>query len=235
VLGQILFEEDPGAADLGSGDFPGLGTTTEFLRMAAQERSSFLDIERPHNDIPAGVASTALTEDSHDADSPTATRAKHPSPLENLELVMAQDSEGDTRHSTLDRRFERGHVLCAQHAMRVMQPHRRDREAQPFHILWRWCLRPLCVKRSEVGGRSTPGLEVIGYTLAREIQKLAPATRVLLTTGFDRDMVDVNASGSLEFEIINKPYGLSDLARRIRIMLDGPAGSIRDARRPSIT
>lgn len=76
-----------------------------------------------------------------------------------------------------------------------------------------------------------------GYTLSREIQRVSPGTRILLTTGFDRDMVNVNAAGSLEFEMINKPYRLSDLARRIRMMLDGPTvsapGSSIDAPRPS--
>lgn len=64
-----------------------------------------------------------------------------------------------------------------------------------------------------------------GYTLARELQKLSPSTRILLTTGFDRDMVSVNVAASMEFEMINKPYRLADLARRVRAVLDGPTGS----------
>lgn len=64
-----------------------------------------------------------------------------------------------------------------------------------------------------------------GYTLAREIQRLSPSTRILLTTGFDRDMVSVSAGATAEFEVLNKPYRLDDLARRIRAVLDGPTGS----------
>lgn len=64
-----------------------------------------------------------------------------------------------------------------------------------------------------------------GYTLAREVQKFSPSTRILLTTGFDRDMVSVNVASSVEFEMINKPYRLADLARRVRAVLDGPTGS----------
>ncbi|RZI78560.1 MAG: PAS domain-containing protein [Variovorax sp.] len=66
-----------------------------------------------------------------------------------------------------------------------------------------------------------------GYTLARQVQKLSPGTRVLLTTGFDRDMGSANQIESEEFDIIKKPYRLSDLARKVRAVLDGPTGSGR--------
>ena len=61
-----------------------------------------------------------------------------------------------------------------------------------------------------------------GYLLAREIQRLAPQTRILLTTGFDRDLGRIDAVAPSEFEIIKKPYKLSDLARKVRGVLDGP-------------
>ena len=61
-----------------------------------------------------------------------------------------------------------------------------------------------------------------GYLLAREIQRLAPQTRILLTTGFDRDLGRVDAVAPSEFELIKKPYKLSDLARKVRGVLDGP-------------
>lgn len=67
-----------------------------------------------------------------------------------------------------------------------------------------------------------------GYMLAREIQKIASTTTILLTTGFDRDMMSINAGASAEFEVINKPYRLADLARRIRMVLDRPTGSTPD-------
>jgi hypothetical protein len=101
VLGQVLFEEDPGTADLRAGDLSGLGTTAEFLRMAAQEGGGFFDIERPHGGIPAGGTSTALAGDSHHADSPTATRVEgHPSDG-NTEPVAAQHIKGCPMHSTI--------------------------------------------------------------------------------------------------------------------------------------
>lgn len=61
-----------------------------------------------------------------------------------------------------------------------------------------------------------------GYVLAREIQRLAPQTRILLTTGFDRDLGRVDVMASSEFELIKKPYKLADLARKVRGVLDGP-------------
>ncbi|KTT27554.1 histidine kinase famiy protein [Pseudacidovorax intermedius] len=64
-----------------------------------------------------------------------------------------------------------------------------------------------------------------GYTLAREIQKLRPSTRVLLTTGFDRDLGSLDHVAPAEFEILKKPYRLGDLARKVRDVLDGPTGS----------
>ena len=101
MLGQVLFEEDPGTADLRAGDLSGLGTTAEFLRMAAQEGGGFFDIERPHGGIPAGGTSTALAGDSHHADSPTATPVEgHPSD-ENAEPVAAQHIKGCPMHSTI--------------------------------------------------------------------------------------------------------------------------------------
>ncbi len=64
-----------------------------------------------------------------------------------------------------------------------------------------------------------------GYTLARETQRLRPSTRVLLTTGFDRDLGSLDRVASAEFEILKKPYRLGDLARKVREVLDGPTGS----------
>jgi CheY-like chemotaxis protein len=64
-----------------------------------------------------------------------------------------------------------------------------------------------------------------GYALAREMRRIVPQISVLLTTGFDRDMGRLDAAGADEFEVLKKPYRLSDLARRVRTLLDGATGS----------
>lgn len=65
-----------------------------------------------------------------------------------------------------------------------------------------------------------PG-EIDGYGLARTMQSRLKGLKVLLTTGFDRDLGDLANVAPDEFEIIKKPYRLSDLASRIRMALDG--------------
>ncbi len=64
-----------------------------------------------------------------------------------------------------------------------------------------------------------------GYVLAREIQRLAPQTKILLTTGFDRDLGRIETVAPSEFDLIKKPYRLADLARKVRGVLDGPTSS----------
>ncbi|WP_225783720.1 histidine kinase famiy protein [Xenophilus sp. Marseille-Q4582] len=64
-----------------------------------------------------------------------------------------------------------------------------------------------------------------GYLLAREMQKIKPSLRVLLTTGFDRDLGGLDSGAPAEFEILKKPYRLADLARKVREVLDGPTGA----------
>ena len=60
-----------------------------------------------------------------------------------------------------------------------------------------------------------------GVLLAREIRKLIPNLPVLLTTGYagspDRDL-----DKGVEFEVINKPYKMADLAKKVRFVLEGP-------------
>ncbi|MEH3087661.1 MAG: histidine kinase famiy protein [Xylophilus ampelinus] len=69
-----------------------------------------------------------------------------------------------------------------------------------------------------------------GFTLAREIRRQIPDIRILLTTGYAGDNQSKNADQGLEFEMLKKPYRLNDLARRVRMVLDGPTGSnLQDA------
>lgn len=64
-----------------------------------------------------------------------------------------------------------------------------------------------------------------GYTLAREMRRRLPSLQILLTTGFDRDMGNLSNVAPSEFDILKKPYRLSDLARQVRMVLDGSAGT----------
>lgn len=64
-----------------------------------------------------------------------------------------------------------------------------------------------------------------GYELAREMRKTVAGIHILLTTGFDRDMGSLANVAPSEFEILKKPYRLADLARRVRMVLDGATGT----------
>ena len=63
-----------------------------------------------------------------------------------------------------------------------------------------------------------------GVVLAREARRRQPKLKVLLTTGYAEASLERLDVGGPEFEIINKPYRRSDLARRVRMILDGPTG-----------
>ena len=63
-----------------------------------------------------------------------------------------------------------------------------------------------------------------GFSLAREMRKRLPSVRILLTTGFAGSSDGKNSDEGVEFEILKKPYRLADLARRVRMVLDGPTG-----------
>ena len=65
-----------------------------------------------------------------------------------------------------------------------------------------------------------------GYMLARAIQELVPNVRVLLTTGYAGDLGGrVEPGATQEFDVIRKPFRFKDLARRVRLVLDGATGS----------
>ena len=63
-----------------------------------------------------------------------------------------------------------------------------------------------------------------GVALAREAKHRRPHLKVLLTTGYVEASVERNDAGGREFDILDKPYGRSDLARKVRLVLDGPTG-----------
>ena len=64
-----------------------------------------------------------------------------------------------------------------------------------------------------------------GFALARELRMRVPSIKVLLTTGYAGSSDGTNTDEGAEFEIIKKPYRLVDLARRVRLVLEGPTGA----------
>jgi PAS domain S-box-containing protein len=63
-----------------------------------------------------------------------------------------------------------------------------------------------------------------GVMLAREVKRRRPRMRVLLTTGYAESSIErVDARGA-EFDLIQKPYKRSELATKVRQVIDGPTG-----------
>jgi len=92
----------------------------------------------------------------------------------------------------------------ASEALRVL----RESE-QPFDLLFTDLIMP--------GGMN-------GVMLAREVKRLYPGMKILLTTGYAGSSDGKNTDEGVEFEILKKPYRPADLARRVRMVLDGPTG-----------
>ena len=63
-----------------------------------------------------------------------------------------------------------------------------------------------------------------GVVLAREAKRRRPKLRVLLTTGYAEASLERVDAGGGEFEIIDKPYRQQELAKKARLVLDGPTG-----------
>jgi len=63
-----------------------------------------------------------------------------------------------------------------------------------------------------------------GVMLAREARRRQPRLKVLLTTGYAEASLERTDAGGEEFDMIAKPYRRSELARKVRIVLDGPTG-----------
>ncbi len=68
-----------------------------------------------------------------------------------------------------------------------------------------------------------PG-DLSGVGLSREAKRRWPQLKVLLTTGYVEASLERTDAGGQEFDVLNKPYGRSELARRVRSILDGPTG-----------
>jgi PAS domain S-box-containing protein len=63
-----------------------------------------------------------------------------------------------------------------------------------------------------------------GVMLARKVRERLPRVRILLTTGYADASIERQDAGGKEFDIIHKPYGRAELARKIRIVLEGHTG-----------
>ena len=60
-----------------------------------------------------------------------------------------------------------------------------------------------------------------GVMLAKEAQRRQPRLRILLTTGYANNALELEEGQGERFPILNKPYGRQDLTYAIRRMLDG--------------
>jgi len=63
-----------------------------------------------------------------------------------------------------------------------------------------------------------------GVMLAREAKRIYPELRILLTTGYSENSLERTDAGGNEFEVISKPYIPTDLAKKVRQVLQGPNG-----------
>ncbi|MBT4519269.1 MAG: response regulator [Halieaceae bacterium] len=59
-----------------------------------------------------------------------------------------------------------------------------------------------------------------GYQLAEQALELRPRLKILLSTGFSDDAISNHGLAHFQTNLINKPYTLFDLARRVRALLD---------------
>ena len=71
-----------------------------------------------------------------------------------------------------------------------------------------------------------PG-DMDGVALAREAKapRIPHDSRYLLTTGYAEASLERTEAGGVGIRhVLNKPYGRGDLARKVRVILDGPTG-----------
>lgn len=61
-----------------------------------------------------------------------------------------------------------------------------------------------------------------GVMLAREARRRKPGIKVLLTTGYAESSLAYTDVGGSEFKVISKPYMPNELARKVRLVIDGP-------------
>ena len=64
--------------------------------------------------------------------------------------------------------------------------------------------------------------EMNGYELAKQVSALYPKIKILLTSGYTRNLEENDKNDYKEFKLITKPYKLPELAKSIRDLLDSP-------------
>ena len=66
--------------------------------------------------------------------------------------------------------------------------------------------------------------EVNGAKLAEEARRRRPSLRILFTTGYTRDAVLHDGVLDPGVQLLGKPYGVEELAAKVRDVLDAPVG-----------
>jgi two-component system cell cycle sensor histidine kinase/response regulator CckA len=62
-----------------------------------------------------------------------------------------------------------------------------------------------------------------GEETLRALRRLRPELPVLLTSGYDEQVVSRRITGDLRTVFLQKPYDLSALTDKVRSLLEGPA------------
>ena len=73
-----------------------------------------------------------------------------------------------------------------------------------------------------------------GMMFAREVQERRPGVPVLLTTGYNEELV-ADGPQAAASEVLGKPYSRTQLADRVRAALDAKRRDDRPPRRPQAT
>ncbi|WP_062013993.1 hybrid sensor histidine kinase/response regulator [Aureimonas sp. AU4] len=134
---------------------------------------------------------------------------RHAFTSRGTETILVVDDRPDVAELARDMLEDYGYRVVVENAPR--EALRRLDEGQPADLLFTDLVMP--------GGMN-------GVALAREAHRRRPRLKVLLTTGYAETSIERTEAGGTEFELLNKPYGRQDLARRIRMVLDGPTGVV---------
>ena len=120
----------------------------------------------------------------------------------HLERILVVEDNKELLELTSQMLAESGYrVLCAKSGAEAMEIMRRGQE---FELLLSDIVMP-------------NGLN--GVELAREARRMHPGIKILLTSGYAGDTLERHRAVG-EFPIIDKPYRLTELARRLRSVLD---------------
>jgi CheY-like chemotaxis protein len=124
------------------------------------------------------------------------------------ETILVVDDRPEVSELAMEMLLTLGYEVIVSHsAVEAIHTTKKLIEnGQPPHILFSDIIMP--------GGMN-------GIMLARELRKLIPNLPVLLTTGY-AGSPDKETDQGIEFEVISKPYKLSDLAKKVRAVLEGP-------------